>query len=81
VGAKSAERGEQERDATMNREIVSVGWDGRSNPMYRYRDELALPDHMRARPLLSEVLAQHPDATWINARFERVSLASIAGSP
>lgn len=32
----------------VEREVVSVGLDGRSNPMWRYRDELALPDHARS---------------------------------
>lgn len=30
------------------RRIVSVGLDGRSQPMWRYRDELHLPDHQRS---------------------------------
>lgn len=29
-------------------EIVTVGWDGASNPMLRFRDELHLPDHARS---------------------------------
>ncbi len=32
------------------REIVCVGWDGQSKPILRYRDELDLADHLRARP-------------------------------
>jgi len=35
----------QERAAAP--EIVAVGWDGRSRPMYRYRDDMPLPDHAR----------------------------------
>lgn len=31
------------------REVVCVGWGGNSVPLYRYRDELGLPDHMRER--------------------------------
>ncbi|MET0604390.1 MAG: hypothetical protein ABW167_20560 [Baekduia sp.] len=34
--------------ANPPREIVSVGWDGASQPMLRYRDELHLPDHRRS---------------------------------
>lgn len=30
------------------REVVSVGWDGRSRPILRYADELHLPDHARS---------------------------------
>jgi hypothetical protein len=30
------------------RPIVQVGWDGASRPMYRYRDELSLPDYQRS---------------------------------
>lgn len=30
------------------REVVSVGLDGRSRPMLRYRDELHLPEHERS---------------------------------
>lgn len=32
---------------TDDREVVCVGWDGGSQPMYRFRDELHLPDHLR----------------------------------
>jgi hypothetical protein len=34
----------------QSREIVTVGWDGASQPIRRYRDELHLPDHERAVP-------------------------------
>lgn len=34
-------------------EIVTVGWDGRSQPMLRFRDELRLPDHLRSIVALS----------------------------
>jgi hypothetical protein len=34
---------------TAPREIVCVGWDGRSEPIYRYRDELDLPEWQQAR--------------------------------
>jgi hypothetical protein len=30
------------------REIVVTGWDGRSKPIYRFADELGLPDSQRA---------------------------------
>lgn len=30
------------------REVVQVGWDGVSRPMYRYRDEMHLPDYARS---------------------------------
>jgi hypothetical protein len=39
------------------REIVCIGWDGRTQPIYRFHDELALPDHMRARPSESDIKA------------------------
>lgn len=29
------------------REVVIVGWDGASNPIRRYRDELHLHEHMQ----------------------------------
>jgi len=35
--------------ASQNREIVCIGWDSVSNPIYRYRDELDMADHLRAR--------------------------------
>ena len=35
-------------DTTNQRNIVSVGLNGRSLPMWRYKDELHLPDHQRA---------------------------------
>ena len=31
------------------REIVCIGWDGQSKPIYRYRDELDLPDYQQVR--------------------------------
>lgn len=30
------------------REVVTVGWDGRSRAMLRYADELHLPDYARS---------------------------------
>lgn len=30
------------------RKVVVVGWDGRSNPMLRYADEMHLPDYARS---------------------------------
>jgi hypothetical protein len=33
---------------TSHREVVQVGWDGASQPILRYRDELHLPDHRRS---------------------------------
>ena len=34
------------------REIVAVGWDGVSNPIYRFADEVraGVPDHLCMRP-------------------------------
>lgn len=37
------------------REVVTIGWDGHSHPIRRYRDELHLPDHERARPDLPDL--------------------------
>lgn len=39
-----------ERIASLSepREVVVVGWDGASRPMYRYRDEMDRPDHARS---------------------------------
>jgi len=34
-------------ETTTEREVVIAGWDGESRPMYRYRDELGLPDYQR----------------------------------
>ena len=36
-------------EGKKEREIVCVGWDGQSKPIYRYRDELDLPDHQQTR--------------------------------
>lgn len=30
------------------REVVHIGWDGASNPIYRFKDEMGLPDFLRA---------------------------------
>lgn len=38
--------------------ITSVGWGAHSEPILRYADELALPDHLRARPTQSSLEAQ-----------------------
>lgn len=35
--------------------ITSVGWGAHSEPILRYADELALPDHLRARPTQSSL--------------------------
>jgi len=35
--------------AKVEREVVVTGWDGHSNPITRYADELHLPDHQRAQ--------------------------------
>ena len=37
-----------EAQTTKSREVVVVGWDGKSQPIRRYADELHLPDHLRA---------------------------------
>lgn len=39
------------------RKVVTVGWDGASQPMYRFYDEMPLPDHMRARPTPEQIRA------------------------
>lgn len=52
------------------REIVSVGLDGRSQPMWRYADELWLPEHRRSvvsaadrpAPTSEQILEQLEDA-------------------
>lgn len=51
------------------REVVSVGLDGRSQPMLRYRDELHLADHLR-----SIVTVEHPSEDNY-AGFWQVELA------
>jgi hypothetical protein len=33
---------------TPKRRITQVGWDGRSQPMWRYTDELDRPDYARS---------------------------------
>lgn len=65
--------------------IVVIGWDGRSNPIYRfYRDiENKVPDHMRPVPSIPEILEQYPGAMYytsevVNGEFKRVKLADIA---
>ncbi len=45
-----------ERPAS-GRELVSVGWDGRSNPMLRYADELSKPDSQRSIVSVSDRIA------------------------
>lgn len=37
-----------EPEAPTGRPLFCIGWDGRSQPMFRYADEMALPDHERA---------------------------------
>lgn len=58
------------------RKIIVLGWDGRSNPIYRYQDELRrMPDHMRSIPPKEAILAQFPNATWTTADYQRIPLA------
>lgn len=64
-------------------EIVTVGWDGRSQPMLRFRDELHLSDHLRsivAIPPATPEPRARPRGWW-PARGERVSMVSWAGVP
>ncbi len=61
--------------------IVSIGWDGRSNPIYRfYRDiEHKVPDHMRPVPSIPEIIEQYPNAMYYMPDFTRVKLSSLVG--
>jgi hypothetical protein len=43
--AAAAEKGE----STASRTIITVGWDGQSNPIRRYKDEQHLADHLQTR--------------------------------
>lgn len=70
------------RVPTPTDEIVTVGWDGASKPMLRFRDELHLPDHLRS------IVATPParsapvrPAGWRPTRGERVTMISWAGVP
>lgn len=49
----------------MTRKIEVIGWDGRSNAIYRFYDELNLPDHMCTRPTVPEILDQFPEANYV----------------
>lgn len=46
-------RGMEENKSTVagerTREVVCVGWDGQSNPIRRFRDELDAPEHSQTR--------------------------------
>ncbi len=59
------------------RKIITIGWDGRSNPIYRYEDEMKRSDHRRDRPSIHEILEQYPNATYCNADFKTVPLAEL----
>jgi hypothetical protein len=65
----------------MQKKIVCIGWDGRSNPIYRfYRDiENKVPDHMRPVPSIPEILVEHPDSEYYMPDFTRVKLSSLVG--
>lgn len=43
----SVDAGRVHLDDVVTREIVTVGWDGATQPMRRFRDELDLPEHQR----------------------------------
>jgi hypothetical protein len=58
----------------MQRKICTIGWDGRSNPIYRFYDELRMSDHIRTRPTPEQVLEQFPTAMYYLATFQRVPL-------
>ena len=60
------------------RRIVVVGWDGRSNPIYRFHDQLKRPDHARDWPTTAEVLAQYPEAKYTTAQWVTMPLAQAA---
>lgn len=59
------------------RDIVIIGWDGRSNSIYRFYDELSMPAHMRAQPTIPEILEKFPEAQYTNGKFQQVPLASL----
>ena len=62
------------RQAATRREVVSVGWDGASRPMLRYRDELHLPDH--ARSIVSPAdRAEREPAAYRGSRHEEIEAA------
>lgn len=63
---------------TKDEEIVITGWDGRSNPIYAYRADLALPAHERRAVPVRAVLSQYPDALYWTPSFERVLLRDWA---
>jgi hypothetical protein len=64
----------------MEKKIVVIGWDGRSNPIYRfYRDiKHKVPDHMRPVPTIPEILEEYPDSMYYMPDFTRVKLADLA---
>lgn len=41
----------------IGRVIWVVGWDGRSQPIYRYKDERDLPEWQQKRPSDEEIAA------------------------
>ncbi len=53
----------------MSRKIVIVGWDGRSNPIYRFDDELRKPAYLRSFPTVPEILEQFPEANFTTAEL------------
>lgn len=56
------------------RKIIILGWDGRSNAMYRFEDEIGLSDWKRAVPSIDQILEQFPDAKWCSPEFKMVPL-------
>ena len=49
----------------VRRQLVVTGWDAQSKPIYRYRDELNLADHLRERPTAEDIAAH---VRYSNAR-------------
>jgi len=39
---------------TTGRAVVAVEWDGHCHPIWRYQDELHLPDHEQTRPVVHD---------------------------
>lgn len=64
----------------MARKIVVIGWDGRSNPMYRYYDQLGKSDHMRDKPTVTEVVEQFPEARYTRADYSVIDLKDLVPS-
>jgi hypothetical protein len=46
------------------RQVMVVGYDGRSNPILRYSDEIGLPDHERASVDVQECKYGKVEAQW-----------------